>query len=115
MGVQVVENLLGQVSNHSRIQTINIEGNGGSERKEVGSDQNIVLGTKEKTQPNIPRPPDWMIPTTIVTNKVSSLQPNEDVMMEGEVFVDANDQSSQASLESDMEYVGNSTTRAVKG
>jgi hypothetical protein len=105
MGVQVVENLLGQVSSHSRVQTINFEGNGDNERKEVCSDQNMVTGTKEKTQPNIPRPPDWMIPTTIVTNKVSSLQPNEDVMMEGEVFVDANDQNSQASLESDMEYV----------
>jgi hypothetical protein len=105
MGVQVVENLLGQVSNHSRVQTKNIEGSGGSDRGKMGSDQNIVLGPKDKIPPNIPRPPDWRNSTTIVTNKISSLQSNEEVMMEGEVFEDANDQSSQASLESDMEYV----------
>jgi hypothetical protein len=52
----------------------------------VGSNQDIVLGPKAMTQPNIPRPLDWMVAPLIVTNQLYSPHPNEDMVMKGKVF-----------------------------
>jgi hypothetical protein len=105
MGVQIFGNLLGQADKPFRVPTQTFEGGWRSETGVVGSNQDIVLGPKAMTQPNVPRPPDWMVTPPIITTQPYSHQPNETMVMEGEVFEDANDQSSQASLDSDMEMV----------
>ncbi|PNX91777.1 hypothetical protein L195_g047911, partial [Trifolium pratense] len=71
--------------------------------KENGPEVNLVLGQKGVQNPNLSRPPNILVspPGGISHNsKVMG-----DMVLEGELFMDADDQASMGSMESDMEIV----------
>jgi hypothetical protein len=63
------------------------------------------MGLPMNEDPNAPRPPDMLIvpPQTIVPDQ--SQTRNEDTLIEGEIFEDANDQGSNIGSDSEMDIV----------
>jgi hypothetical protein len=71
--------------------------------KEDGPDINLFLGQKGVKNPNLPRPPN-ILPTPFGDMSHNSRMMG-DITPDGELFLDADDQASMGSVESDMEII----------
>jgi hypothetical protein len=104
VGVQLLENTLGQSKQANFNHATHNEEDTTSTRIVMGSEQQVRFGPILQPNPGVPRPPNWSnLPPTTLSN--FSTPAEEEQVGEGEVFVDANDQGSVGSQESDMEVV----------
>jgi hypothetical protein len=64
-----------------------------------------MMGPKNVSNPNMPRPPDKKDTHHAPTTMPKFLIQNEDLATEGDVFEDANDQGTNLSSDSEMDFV----------
>jgi hypothetical protein len=104
-GVEVIEDLVGKSLQPNKSNTQSIEKDKHMEENDMGRISANMMGPKHVSNPNMPRPPDKKDTHHAPPTMSKFLIHNEDLATEGDVFEDANDQGTNLSSDSEMDFV----------